>query len=148
MKWANKNKIILIFTMLHFFKQNTCRYHYQNLNDMIYSSWDRAKHAEIGSFRSFFALLPPKALKNKNFEKWKNWLDISSFYTCAPKITIICCMVPEIWSETGRIFLSFGSFFALLIPTHFLMIPKIKFWKTKKKMPGDIILLYMHICVP
>ena len=31
-----KNKIILIFTMLHFFlniKKNTCRYHYKNLND-------------------------------------------------------------------------------------------------------------------
>ena len=39
-----KNKINLIFMMLHFLKKklkkNTCRYSYQNLNDMIYSSWD------------------------------------------------------------------------------------------------------------
>ena len=84
LKWANKNKIILIFTMLHFLKKykekhlqislsksqwydlqflryrakynnfniydvefflkkikkNASRYHYQNLNDIIYSSWD------------------------------------------------------------------------------------------------------------
>ena len=38
-----KNKIILIFTKLHLLKKikkNTCRYHYQNLNNMIYSVWD------------------------------------------------------------------------------------------------------------
>ena len=47
-----KNKIILIFTTLHFLKKikkNNCRYHYQNLGDMVYSSWDiyRAKYTEI-----------------------------------------------------------------------------------------------------
>ena len=31
----------------------------------------RAKHTEIGSFRSFFALLPPKNPKNQNFENAK-----------------------------------------------------------------------------
>ena len=39
LKWDNKKKIM--FTMLHFFKdipKNTCRYHYQNLDDMVYSS--------------------------------------------------------------------------------------------------------------
>ena len=25
-------------------KKNTCRYHYQNLNDMIYSSWDKEQN--------------------------------------------------------------------------------------------------------
>ena len=36
-----KKKIILIFTMLTFLKnikKDTCSYHYQNLDDMIYSS--------------------------------------------------------------------------------------------------------------
>ena len=40
LKWANKKKIILIFRMLHFLKKikkNTCRYHYQNIDDMIYN---------------------------------------------------------------------------------------------------------------
>ena len=113
-----KNKIILIFTMLHFFKKltkNTCRYHYQNL-DMIYNfPRYRAKHTETGHFWSFFALSPPKKPQNQNFQ-WKNLLEISSFCTCVPKITTIWCTVPEIRSETGRAFCHFGSFFALLTP--------------------------------
>ena len=36
-----------------------------------------------------------------------------SFCTCVPQITIIWCMVPEIWSATDIIFCHFGSFFAL-----------------------------------
>ena len=43
-----KNKIILIFTMLHFFSRkidkNTCRFRYQNLNDMIYNFSDREQN--------------------------------------------------------------------------------------------------------
>ena len=88
---------------------------------------------------------PPKNPKNQNFEKWKNLLKISSFYTCAPKITIIWCTVPEIRSETDRIFCHFGPFFALLPPPSPLKIPKIKILKKMKKMPGDIILLYIHV---
>ena len=70
----------------------------------------RARHTEIGNFRSFFPLLPPKNPKNQDFKKCKNLLEIS-FYTCVPKITIIWRMVPEIWSATDR---------------------KSKFWKNEK----------------
>ena len=64
------------------------------LDDMIYSSWD----IECGSLG-----------------KMKKLLEIS-YVTCALKTTIICSMVPEIWSETERIFCHFGPFFALLHP--------------------------------
>ena len=84
---------------------------------MIYSSW--AKHTEIGNFRLFFTLYPTKNPKNQNFEKWKNLLEISSFYICAPEV--IWRTVTEIWKETGKIL------------------------KKMKKMPGDIILSYMHV---
>ena len=60
----------------------------------------------------------------------KNLPQISSFYSCVPKITIIWCTVPEKRNETDRIFCHFGPFFALLAP---FMIPKIKIlkqWKT------------------
>ena len=43
-------------------------------------------------------------------------LEISSFYTCVPKITIIWYMVPEIQSEADRNFCHFGPFFALSPP--------------------------------
>ena len=42
---------------------------------------------------------------------------MSSFYTCVPKITILRCMLPEIWSGTDTLLCQFG--------------------------PGDIILLHM-----
>ena len=41
-------------------------------------------------FGPFFALLPP----NKILKKWKNFLEISSFYTSVTKIMIICYAVP------------------------------------------------------
>ena len=82
----------------------------------------------------------------QNFEKWKiSW--ISSFYTCVPKFTIIWFMVSEIQSETNIIFCHFGLLFALLPPPLPVMIPKIKILKKHmKKIPGDIILLYIHVC--
>ena len=115
MKWASKNKIILIFTMLIFFKKikkNTCRYHYE-----ILMPWStqflryKAKHTETVNFRSFFTLLPPKKPQNHNFEKYKNFLWYHHF-TCVPKITIY--VLPEIQGDTDRIFCHFGRFFALL----------------------------------
>ena len=67
LKWTNKNKIILIFTMLHFLK----KYKEKCLYISLWKSWwydlhflrFRAKHTEIGCFRSFFTLLPPEDSK-------------------------------------------------------------------------------------
>ena len=41
---------------------------------------------------------PPDNLENRSFEKLKKNLEILSFYTCVPEMTIISCMVPEICS--------------------------------------------------
>ena len=76
--------------MLHFLKI----YKEKHLQISLSKSWwydlqflrYRAKHTEIGNFRSFFALLPPKDPQNKVSKKWKNLLQISSF-TRVPKIT-------------------------------------------------------------
>ena len=124
---------------MHFFKKNikknTCRYNYQNLDDriyMIYSSWDIEQNilklVILGHFLPFY---PRKNPKNQNFEKWKNLLETSSFYTCVPKITIIWCMVPEIWSATDRIFCHNGPIFCP--PSPFPNGPReSKFSKNKK----------------
>ena len=46
-------------------------------------------------FGPFFSpFYPLNNLKNKNFEKLKKNLKISSFYTGAPKIMTICYIVP------------------------------------------------------
>ena len=44
-------------------------------------------------------------------------------------MTIIWCMVPEIWSTTDKLFYHFGLFFALLPPWR---LWKSKFWKNEK----------------
>ena len=85
-------------------------------------------------------LLPHKNPKNQNFEKWKNLLEISSFYTCVPKITIIWCTVLEIRSVRQT------EFFVILV--HFLPFQPPDNLETQnfkiKKAPGDIFIL--HIC--
>ena len=79
-------------------------------------------------------------LKNQNFEKMrKKLLEISSFYTCVPKITIIWVTVPEIPSEA--FFCHFGPFFALypnpLPPNN----PQNQNFGKMKKASGDAIML-------
>ena len=101
-EWTNKKcKNFNIFSK-KVIKTNTWKYHYFttvyqkswwfDLQFLRYWAWK----TEIGNFGSFFAFFfpPPqkkkkKKLKNQNFQKMKKMPDISSFYTCAPKITII-----------------------------------------------------------
>ena len=54
-------------------------------------------------------------------------------------MTIIWCMVPEIWSMSDRIFCHFGLFFCPFTP---LTTQKIRILKNWKKTSGDIIILY------
>ena len=159
LKRANKKTNNFNIYNVFFFKEktktkNTCRYHYQNLDDMIYSSWDIEQSKLKFVIRSFFALYPPKTPKNM--------LEISSFYTCAPKTTTIWCKVTGIWGETQN-FLSFyihvyhkwrsydiqllrcdrkkfSTFCAIFCPFSPLTAWKIKIL-TVKKTPEDIIIL-------
>ena len=101
LKWANKKfKNFNIYNVLFFYKNNE-------------------KHLEI-IMDNFLPFYPPRPfLKPPKSEFWKNekkLLEISSFYRCEPKTTIICGTVPEIQSETDIIFLSFWEFSALYPP--------------------------------
>ena len=51
-------------------------------------------------------------------------------------------MVPQIWSTTDIIFLSFRTIFLLFYPSN---NPKNQNFEKMKKLPGDIIIL--HICI-
>ena len=72
---------------------------------MLYCTWDMVRDIKLffslGYFLSFYT---PNNLKNQNFKKKvKKRLEISSFYTCVPKMMIRWCMGPEIWYATdGR----------------------------------------------
>ena len=134
-----KNKIILIFTKLLFFLRNPpgdiiilhlCT---KNLDDMIYSSSDaerdKLKLVFLGHFFPFILFKLPKI---KILKIRKKLLGISSFYTCLPKNTIIWCQVPEIQSETNRIFCHFGLFLPFYSPPP-LTTRKIKILKKWEK---------------
>ena len=66
------------------------------------------------NFLSFWATFCPlnhlTTWTIKILKKWKKHLEIISFYTCVPQMTITRCMVPEIWSTTDRIVCHFGHF--------------------------------------
>ena len=115
------------------------------------SNWDKISHSltkkshtyEEGGAHlriSFWHLL-------MNFEKpeksefWKNekkLLEISSFYTCVPKTTIMWDTVPKMQSETEL--LSFWAIFCLFNSLHLNNSEKQSFEKMKKAF-GDVIIL-------
>ena len=92
---------------------------------MIYSSWDIEQNMQklviLGHFLPFTPLKSPK-IKILKMKK------LAGDIIILPKITIMWYMVPEIRSETGRIFCYFGPFLALLPLPPPLLIPKIKFY--------------------
>ena len=85
--------------------------------------------------------LPFYNAKIQNFEKIKTCMEISSFYTYAPKIMIICYTLPEIQPLMDVVFIfHFGLFFALFPPNN----PKNQnFEKMKKKRLK--ISLFTHV---
>ena len=98
-----------------------------NENHMMYGSWDVvAQRTEffviLGHFLPFDPHLTTrkiKILKNENKS-----LEILSFHTRVPQITIIWCMVPEIWSAKDRIFSHFRPIFALKTPEDIIILHK------------------------
>ena len=88
----------------------------KNHNHMRYGSWDREweRHYFFVILVVFCPFTPLTTQKIQLLKKWKKHLKMSSFYTCAPKITIIWCMFHNIWSTIDKMFCHFGSCFAYL----------------------------------
>ena len=76
----------------------------------------------------FLPLHHPNNPENQNFEKVKRHLQMESFYTCVPKITIVWCVLHEMWSA-----ISIHFFSAIFCPFTPLTTRKIKIWKKWKK---------------
>ena len=89
----------------------------------------------------FYSPLPALMIwKIRILKKWKKHLEISSFYTCVPKITITW-MLPKIWSATDIIFCHFGSFFALL---HHYWTQKLKVGKNLRSTSRYYTFTHVH----
>ena len=114
-----------------------------NSNHMIYGSsdMDQNRHTFLSFWTIFLPFYAPNNPKNQNFEDMKKYLETLSFDTCVPKMIIMWCKVPQIWSTTDRIFCHFGPSFALL-PTH---DPKNQNFVRMKK---SIETLSFYTCVP
>ena len=84
-----------------------------NEDHMMYGngSWE-LRHSR--QFLSFWANFSPLTLLTiqqiKILKKWKNYLEILSFYTCVPQMTITWCMVLDISSMTDGLFCHFRKF--------------------------------------
>ena len=117
------------------------------------SNWDKISHSltkrithmwgRWGTRQNFLLAFINEFWKTRKIrllKKWKNLLEISPFYTCVPKTTIIWGTVPEIQSETN-LFCHFGQFFALPpspLPPHFIVTTQktkiLKKWKKHLEM--------------
>ena len=104
---------------------------------MLLEIWSATGRIFFSFWTIFCSFTPLAAQKVKILKKWKNDLEISSFYNSVPKIMIICCIVPEIWRVANVIIFHLGPFF---LPFYPLTAWKIKI--KKKKIPGDTIILY------
>ena len=91
---------------------------------------------EIWSMTEFFVILGYSftftPLITWKIKILKIILEISSFYTCVPQMTIIWCIVPGTWNVRQN-FLSFWTIFCPFTP---LTTQKIKILKKKKETPG------------
>ena len=98
---------------------------------MRYNSWDTEQDKQnVLSFWAIFCPFNPLTTpKIKILKKWRKHLEMSSFYTCVPKTTI---MRYSSWNtERGKqIFL---SFWAIFCPFNPLTTPKTKILKKWKK---------------
>ena len=89
----------------------------KNHDHMKYGFWDTNWDIFFCHFGPFLPFYPSNNLENQNLTKMKKASGDVIIYTCVPKITILWCMLPEIWSATDTLLCQFG--------------------------PGDIILLHM-----
>ena len=103
----------------------------KNHNNLMYSSWDTEWDGQ--NFLSFSAIFwpfyPPKQPGKSKF--WKNekstWR--CHHFTCVPKMTILWCMILEIWSATDSIFCHLGPFFAPFFALTTQKIKTLEKWK-------------------
>ena len=109
----------------------------KNQDHMMYASWDMECDGHNFVIQGHF--LPFNPLITQKIKFLEKCPGISSFYSCVPKMTIIWCMVPEIWSVTIFFVIICGAFFRFTLTAQLIKILE----KWKKKTPGDIIILHM-----
>ena len=113
-----------------------------NRDDIIYGSWNiRCNRHKYLSFWTIFCPSSPLTTQKIKTLKLKKKMEILSFYTCVPQITVIWCVVPEIWNLTDITFnVILDHFLPFYPPRH----PENQNFEKMKTPPEDIIIL--QIC--
>ena len=133
-KWKKHLQILLVYTSVSKMKSSCMVPEIWSMTDRMFVILGHILHFYYTSNLKIKVFKKLKKLKKKH-------LEILSFYICVPLMTIIWCMVPEIWSVTDIIFCHFESFFALLP----LQKPKkSKPWKKWKKH-RNVICILLHL---
>ena len=110
----------------------------KNHNHMKYSSWDTEWDKFFLSFWTLFCPLTPPPLKNPenlNFEKMKKRIWRYHHFELVQQKTIKWCMLTQMWSATGIIFVILGHFL--------LFYPTIDPENKKNKKTANIFPLHM-----
>ena len=114
-----------------------------NENHKIHGSWDMQHNTDffviLGHFFPFYSTNNPE---NQNSKKMEKHLEILSFYICVPQMTIILCVVTEIWSATDSILCHLRPFFAL---SSHQQLEKPEFWKNEEKKHLEISSFYTYV---
>ena len=112
----------------------------------IWSATECNKLVIMEHFLPFYTPPPPTVLLKTQdiriLKKWKQLLEISSFYTSVPKTTITWGMVPEMWSETYRIFFR-AIFCPFSPPPPKKNNPENQNFENTKKVSREVIILHM-----
>ena len=72
----------------------------KNHDHMLFCSWDMVCdrcNCYFSPWAIFCPFNPPNSPKNQNFEKMKKHLEISSFYICVPKITVLEIFLDQLY---------------------------------------------------
>ena len=110
-----------------------------NHDYILYCSWDMVRDGcNCFSFWAAFCFYPSNSPKNLKKNEKKKWLEISSLYTSAPKLIIICYTVPEIWCMMDVIVI---FRFGLFLPFYLCNSLKNENFQKNEKNLGDIIIL-------
>ena len=149
-----KNKTILIFTTVYFFKkdkENTCRYHYENLDDMIYSFWDIEQNiiklVILGHFLPLYTPKSPKIKILKNLKTCWRYHYFTHVYQ-KPQYMMYSSWDAE-WEKQN--FLSFWAISCpfthpLPLPSHLPNDPKRQNFGKKWEKYLEIISFYSFMC--
>ena len=129
-------------------KKNVCRYHYQNLDNMIYSSWDIKQNILKLVIRFFVLLLPWKPQKSKFWKMKKFTGDIMVLHMCSKNHMMYSSWDTE-WDRQN--FLSIWAIsWPFFHPPHPNDPKNQNFEKNKNKNKKNAWRYYpfIHTCVP